>query len=142
MVLDTSAGFRPMGRLYGALPYRLAEFVAMDDETLTKGDIGNLESGEIDLAATADTALVGPIMETQVCVDSTTLVKCIADPDVIMAVYDANVRVPGETLDLTGATGAQALTTSANKEFIVIADSAADELTLVVFNKHAFFPGK
>ncbi|NCW58357.1 MAG: hypothetical protein EBV65_11920, partial [Gammaproteobacteria bacterium] len=42
-----------------------------DTETLTKGDFANLETGEIDLAATGDTTLLGAIQQTAAGTDST-----------------------------------------------------------------------
>ena len=130
---DTSKGFRYRGRISGG-PATIQDILCKDNETLSRGDMANLESGEIDLGATADTNFLGMIQETQVGVDSTTRYKVIVDPDAIYGVYDANARLKGATLDLTGATGQQAVTTSSNKEFVVWAESAADEETLVVFN--------
>jgi hypothetical protein len=112
----------------------IQDLLFKDTETLTKGDMVNLETGEVDLAATADTALLGIALETIAGTDSTTRIKCIVDADAIYGVYDANARVKGATLDLSGTTGAQTIGASSNKEFVVYADSAADEETLVIFN--------
>lgn len=105
-----------------------------DTETITKGDLVNLESGEVDLAATADTNLLGAAEETVAGTDSTSKIDVITNPDAVYAVVDNNARVKGATLDLTGSTGAQGVTTSSNKEFVVHADSAADQPTLVRIN--------
>lgn len=136
---DTSLGFRYRGRISGGSP-TIMDLACKDSETLSKGDIANLESGEIDLAATGDANLLGVIMETQAGVDSTTRFKVIVDDDAIYGIYDPNSRVVGATLDLAGATGAQTVASSSNKEFVVFAESSALEETLVVFNtgKHAF----
>jgi hypothetical protein len=137
-VTDTTAGFRFMGRMSkGSTTIIRLKF--KDTETLTKGDMLNVESGEIDLGATGDTALIGIALKTIAGVDSTTEIEVIADDDAIYAVYDPNARVVGAFLDLTGATGAQSVGSATNNEFIVIAPSAADELTLVRINpvKHA-----
>jgi hypothetical protein len=96
--------------------------------------MANLESGEVDLGATGDTALLGIIMETGAGTDSTTRVKVIVDSDAVYGVYDANARLKGATLDLSGATGAQTVAASSNKEFVVYAESTAAEETLVKFN--------
>lgn len=135
---DTSKGFRYRGRISGG-PATIQDLLCKDNETLSKGDMANLETGEIDLGATADTNLLGVIMETAVGVDSTTRFRVIVDSDAIYGVYDANARLKGATLDLAGTTGAQTVATSSNKEFVVYAESTADEETLVVFNvgKHA-----
>ncbi len=130
---DTSAGFRFRYRLSGG-PATIQELTFKDTETLTKGDMVNLESGEIDLGATADTALLGVVLETKAGTDSTTTIKVITDNDAVYGVYDANARVKGATLDLSGATGAQTVTTSSNKEFVVVEASTASEETLVRFN--------
>lgn len=130
---DTSLGFRYRGRISGGAA-TIQDILCKDTETLSKGDIANLESGEIDLAATADTNLLGLIMETQAGTDSTTRYKVIVDSDAIYGIYDPNTRLKGATLDIAGATGAQTIATSSNKEFVVWAESTAAEETLVVFN--------
>ena len=138
-VVDTSLGFRAMGRMSGG-PTTVQTHTFKDDETLYKGDLVNLESGEIDLAATGDTALLGVVQKTTVGTDSTTTVEVITDPDMVYAVYDANVRAAGALLDISGAAGAQTIAAASNNEFIVVAPSAADELTLVRINpaSHAY----
>ena len=59
---DTSKGFRPRYRLCGA-PFTVQSLLFKDTETLTKGDLVNLETGEVDLAATNDTAILGKVMQ-------------------------------------------------------------------------------
>lgn len=131
---DTSTGFRFRGRISGGAP-TIQDLLFKDTETLTKGDLVNLESGEVDLAATADTNLLGMVLEVGVAgTDSTTKIKVIVDDDAIYGVYDANARLKGATLDIAGATGAQTVAASSNKEFVVYAPSTASEETLVVFN--------
>lgn len=135
------AGFRFSYRLNGGAP-TVQTFFTKDTETLTRGDIANLESGEIDLGATADTNLVGAIMQTAAGTDSTTEYQVITDDDAVYSVVDNNARVVGATLDLTGATGAQGLTTSSNKEFVVVAPSTATQETLVKINVGKHFKNK
>ena len=133
MAVDSNAGFRYMGTIsggFGADPM-VQKLKFKDDETLYKGDMVNAESGEADLAATGDTAFLGIAMETKTGVDSTTEIEVICNPDAIYAVYDANARTIGTLLDLTGAAGAQGVTTSSNGNFVVVANSGADEWTLV-----------
>lgn len=130
---DTSAGFRYRYRLGGGAP-TIQYLTCKDTEVLTKGDIANLETGEIDLGVTTDTALLGVILETKSGTDSTTVYGVVTDKDAVYSVYDANARVKGATLDLSGATGAQTVATSSNKEFIVVEASSASEETLVMFN--------
>ena len=105
-----------------------------DTETLTRGDMLNVESGEVDLCATGDAAIAGVFVGpenpddavdgkpgTVSGTDSTTLVKVIVNPD---AVYedanDTSARLAGATLDISGATGAQTLAASSNTELVVV----------------------
>lgn len=127
------AGFTFRYRLSGGAP-TIESLTIKDTETLTNGDILNLESGEVDLGATGDTNLIGCCLNTAAGTDSTTKYDVLTDDDAVYAVTDANVRVKGDTLDLTGATGAQGVTTSSNKEFVVVVASSATEETLVRFN--------
>lgn len=127
------AGFRFRHRSGGG--FRTVQTLKFkDDETLTKGDLVNLEAGEVDLLATGDTNGIGVVLETKTGVDSTTEIKVISDVDAVYAVDDANARLKGATLDVAGATGAQGVAASSNKEFVVVAPSSATEPTLVRFN--------
>lgn len=127
------AGFTFRYRLSGGAP-TVQVLKAKDTETLTKGDLLNLETGEVDLAATADANLLGVCLDTAARTDSTTDVYVITDADAVYGVTDANARVLGATLDISGATGAQAVAASSNKEFVVVAPSTATEETLVRVN--------
>ena len=131
MAVDTSAGFRFRGRV-SKMPPTIQTLTIKDTETLTKGDLVNLESGEIDLAATNDNALLGVVLNTAAGTDSTTTYEVIVDADAIYGVYDASARVKGATLDISGATGAMTVTTSSNADVTVYAPSSADEETLVM----------
>ena len=127
---DTSAGFRFRYRLSGGAP-TIQTLTFKDTETLSKGDLVNLEGGEVDLAATNDSALVGAVLETKAGTDSTTTIMVITDQDAVYGVYDANARAIGATLDIAGTTGAMTVTTSSNADLIVVANSTAEEETLV-----------
>lgn len=135
------AGFTFRYRLSGGQP-TVQSLLCKDTETLTKGDIANLETGELDLGATADANLVGAVQQTAAGTDSTTRFEVITDEDAVYGVTDANARLVGATLDLTGATGAQGVTTSSNKEFVVVAESSATEETLVMFNVGKHYKNK
>ena len=126
-------------RLSGGEP-TIQDLTFKDTETITKGDLVNLETGEIDLAATNDDALVGVALETKAGTDSTTKLKVITDADAVYSVTDATARLIGATLDVAGATGAQTVATSSNKELICVATKSATEPTLVAINqpKHWF----
>jgi hypothetical protein len=132
---DTSLGFRYRGRIYGdSNRPTIQDILAQDTTTLYEGDLVNLESGEVDLAATADTNLAGLVAETKAVTDSTTRIRVYTDADIIMGVYDPVARVKGATLDIAGAAGSMTIAASSNKELVVYADSGANEETLVVFN--------
>ena len=108
-----------------------------DTETLTKGDIINIETGEADLGVTTDVAFAGQMLGAATPTeekdsngvltpgvvsgtDSTTIIKAIANPDAVYGVNDANARQPGALLDISGATGAQTVGASSNTEFVVV----------------------
>ena len=126
-------GFEWRYNVSGGRPLILT-FIMKDTETLTRGDMLNLESGEVDLAATADVALcgvfVGPENPNDATdgspgkvsgTDSTTVVKAIVNPDAVYAdANDTSARAAGATLDISGATGAQTLASSSNTEFVVV----------------------
>lgn len=153
------AGFNWIYNLGGGRPLELAFFMK-DSETLTKGDILNLESGEVDLAVTSDATLVGQMLGafdpadeknssgvlTSGVVsgtDSTTRVKVIVNPDAVYETTDENDRDAGATLDITGATGAQTLTTSSNTEFVVVEDkNQASDKTRVMITPTAHYLSK
>lgn len=128
---DTSAGFRYRYRLSGG-DATILTLTCKDTETLTKGDLVNLETGEIDLGATNDTNFVGAVLETAAGTDSTTTYKVYSDPDAVYGVYDANARAIGATLDIAGATGAMTVASTSNVDLIVVANSTATEETLVM----------
>lgn len=137
MATDTSAGFKYMGRLSGQPD--LIQKMTIADAAFAKGDLVNLESGQIDLAATGDTALVGVVLEAiSGGTTGTDQVEVTYAADAVFAVYDANARAVGATLDISGATGAMTVASSSNADLIVIADSTADEWTLVTFNANHF----
>lgn len=127
------AGFTFRYRLSGGAP-TIQSLLFKDTETLTKGDLVNLETGEVDLAAAGDANLLGVVLETKAGTDSTTRIEVITDADAVYGVSDANARLKGATLDITGATGAQGVTTSSGKEFVVQAESTAAQETLVRIN--------
>lgn len=126
-------GFHFAYRMCGAPP-TVQEIVAADT-AYVKGDMVNLESGQADLGVTTDANFLGAVQKTYSGLTAgTSTIEVIVDADAVYAVYDANARVKGATLDLSGATGAQTVAASSNKEFVVVADSAADEPTYVRFN--------
>ena len=140
-------GFEWRYNVSGGRPLILT-FLMKDSETLTRGDLLNIESGEVDLAATGDAALAGIFVGpenpddavdgkpgTVSGTDSTTLVKCIVNPDAVYAdPNDTSARLAGATLDVSGATGAQTVASSSNTEFVVIERKrqSSDETRLMI----------
>jgi hypothetical protein len=136
------AGFKFAYRLSGGAP-TIVTIKYKDTETLSFGDIVNLESGEADLGATGDTTLAGLVVSaTAAGTDSTTDAQVIIDPDAVYSVTDANARLLGATLDIAGTTGAMSVASSSNKEFVVMAPSSAAQETLVGFNVGKHFLNK
>lgn len=130
------AGFRWAGSIDGSEPI-IRRFVVADAEVLSRGEMVNLESGELDAGATNDSAFLGPCTEDVDNTDDGLTCAVITNPGAIYAVDDANVRAAGATLDL--GTGGLTVAATSNADFKVWADSAADEPTLVIFNgNHAF----
>jgi hypothetical protein len=127
-------GFQFAFRISKATP--TVQKVISADAALAKGDLVNLESGKADLAVTNDTALMGAVLVSQTGMDTTSdEIEVITDDDAVYAVYDANARVKGEKLDITGTTGAQSVGAPTNNDLIVYADSGADELTYVMISQ-------
>lgn len=130
------AGFTFRYRLSGGAP-TIQKIVAADT-SFKKGDLVNLESGQADLAVTSDANLMGAVIATYAGLTAgTSLVEVITDGDAVYGVTDANARAIGATLDIAGATGAQGVAASSNKEFVVVADSTAAQETLVRVNADA-----
>ncbi len=134
-------GFKFAYTLSGSAPM-VIDFPLAANTITAVGEIMNLESGYLDEGLTADTGLVGVALEVQ---DNTggsagdLSAKCIANPDAVYAVTDANARLAGATLDL--ATGALAVTTSSNTDLIVVAPSTATEDTLVMIIRTSHYLG-
>jgi len=123
-------------------------FLMKDTETLTRGDMLNIESGEVDLAVTTDAAIAGVFVGPEnpddategkpgivAGTDSTTIVKVIVNPDAVYA--DPNytsARLAGSLLDISGATGAQTVAASSNTEFVVVERKrqSSDETRLMI----------
>lgn len=130
-VVDTTAGFKFQYRMCGEPP-TLQHFLLKDTETISKGDLINAESGYADLAATNDVAFLGASVSPTVAgITHVTQIEVIVDDDAVYSVYDANARSIGDTLDIAGATGAQTVAATSNADVVVVANSTADQLTLV-----------
>lgn len=133
---DTSTGFKYEGRLSGQ-PDLVQQFV-MADASFVKGDVLNLESGEVDLGATNDTAFAGVAAQTKEGTASTDKIEVYYAPDAIFSVYDPNARSAGDTLDISGASGAMTVAASVNADLRVISDSTDEQRTLVTWNQNHY----
>ena len=133
---DTSAGFRYRGRRCGGPP-TIQKFVAASAATYHKGDLVSLTTSECEIAATDDKSFLGIVNETAVCdgvATTGTQIEVIVDEDSIFGVYDANARLKGAELDVSGTTGAMTVASDTNHDLQVYANSSATEETLVCFN--------
>lgn len=119
-------------------------YLFKDTETLTKGDFVNLEItsgvGEVDLAVSGDTSIIGTADETIEGTDSTTWIWIILDNqgDAIYRVTDATIRGETTELDISGSTGAMTLASDSDSDVIVQANSTALEPTLVRVHPRAY----
>lgn len=117
--------------LSGTAPI-IESLVIKNAAVLSKGELVNLESGEVDAAATADTALVGIA-----CADADNTadglsVDVIVNEDAVYRVTDANARAKGALLDI--GSGGLTVAAASNNDLIVVEASSATEPTLVTFN--------
>lgn len=126
-------GFSFRYRKSGGAP-TIQSLVAGFTGTITQGDTVTIAAGQISLGVTTATTFTGVALETKAVTSGVTKVEVVTDPDSVFGVTDANARVKGATLDVAGATGAQGVAASVNKEFVVEADCTATEETLVRFN--------
>ena len=140
-------GFAWRWNVSGGRPL-MQSFYMKDTETLTVGDMLNLETGEVDLMVTSDVAAVGVFIGpenpddsvdgkpgTVSGTDSTTIVLAICNPDAVYAdTNDTSARQPGALLDISGATGAQTVAASSNTEFVVVERKrqSSDETRLMI----------
>lgn len=134
MTVSTHLGFKFEYRMSNASP-TYQDFVVADT-AFHEGDTVNLESGQVDLGVSGQTTFIGVVTTTKSGMTAgTTTIQVLRDADAVYSVYDANARLAGATLDMDdGATGAQGVTGSSNKEFVVVETSTATERTLVKWN--------
>lgn len=131
------AGFEFRYKLSGGPPtiQRIAAGTAGLD--LKKGDTIILDAtSEASLGVSGSATFLGVVTADYTSLtQATDKIDVITDVDAVYAVTDANARKIGATLDVSGASGAQTVTTSSNKEFVVVATkNAAADKTLVKFN--------
>jgi RNA polymerase primary sigma factor len=123
----TGLGFHFLYCIGGGAP-AVRRFALSGEQQLVPGDIVNLGGGDPALAVTGDASLLGCVAEAA---NGENDILVIAAEDAVYGVADRHARAAGESLDLAGASGAQQVGEAVNNDFEVVADSTADEDTLV-----------
>lgn len=129
------AGFEFRYRLSGGPP--TIQDVVSGTATWKKGDMALLGVANTAILGVTGSATFLGVVEADYSglTAGTSKVQVIVDPDAVYACTDANARNIGASLDIAGASGAQSLASSSNKEFVVVATkAAAADKTLVKFN--------
>lgn len=129
------AGFTFRYRLSHGTP--TIQQIVSAETSWKKGDMALLNaSSQAAIGATGSATFLGVVLaDYSSLAAGTDKVDVIVDTDAVYAVTDANARNIGATLDISGATGAQTVTTSSNKEFVVAATKGAtSDKTLVRWN--------
>lgn len=135
------AGFEFRYKQAGGLP--TIQQIVSGTATWKKGDTAILNaSAQAILGVTGSATFLGVVQADYANLTTgTDKVDVVTDVDAVYAVTDNNARNIKATLDVSGASGAQALAASSNKEFVVVSTkNAAGDKTLVKFNlgKHIF----
>jgi uncharacterized protein YbcI len=123
------AGFTYRYRLGGGDP-TLRRF-ATANSGFAAGDMLNFAAGALSVGTTGDAALLGAVHEVGPHGPDGHTVTVVVDGDAVYGVLDPNPRARGAALDLTGVTGGHGVAAGRTAELTVVADSAADEETLV-----------
>jgi uncharacterized protein YbcI len=126
------SGFAFRYRLSGQRP-TIEQFESSGAQKITRGDMLALDRGGLELARTGDSALVGAAVET-LDGDQRSSIRAIVDADAVYGVVDAQMRLKGAPLDLSGNGGGQGVAIGPNGDFVVDVDSGADDETLVFIN--------
>lgn len=124
------SGFKWAWNEGGGAPI-IQTFVVKNAAVITEFSILNFESGEVDLAATNDTELIGVAVEAADNTADGLSVRVMVNNDSVWAVDDANARTVGDTLDI--GSGALTVAASSNVDLVVVRTSSATEPTYVKF---------
>jgi RNA polymerase primary sigma factor len=123
----TGLGFHFLYCIGGGAP-AIRRIAGSRKQELVPGDIVNLGDDGPVLAVTGDVSLLGSVAESG---NGGTDMLVIAAEDAVYGVADPHARAAGESLDLAGGSGAQTVAEAVNNDFEVVADSSADQQTLV-----------
>jgi RNA polymerase primary sigma factor len=98
--------------------------------------MASLVGGFAALAATGDRVLLGCVIERVATPESQ--MNVVVTEDAVYAVADRHARSVGASLDLAGGSGEQTVSEPVNNDFEVVADSTADQETLlrIAFGRH------
>lgn len=124
------SGFRFKYMLNGGVVY-LTSFTVKTGESITKGDMCKITSGEAEPADTSNTTLFGVAANDA---DAGETIK-LYPLDSVYAAVDANSRSCGDVLDLNGTS--DGLATAVNDDIIVVRNSTDSEDTLVTLHSNA-----
>jgi uncharacterized protein YbcI len=123
------AGFEYAYRLDGGEP-TVREFPNRDGR-VSVGDLVSFRDGAIEPATTGNGALIGAARDVSETGHNGPVAFVVVDPDAVYAVGDTFARVSGAPLDITGSSGAQGVGPSVAAQLSVVADSGAEDVTLV-----------
>jgi len=129
------AGFEFRYKVSGGPP--TVQSIVTTDTAYKKGDTVLIDAlSRASLGVSGSATFIGVCLADYASLTAgTSKIDVLVDPDAVFAVTDANARNIGATLDVSGATGAQTVTTSSNKEFVVVnTKAAASDKTLVRWN--------
>lgn len=124
------AGFRFKYMVNGGVVY-LTSFTVKTGESISKGEMCKITSGDAELADTSDTTIFGVAANDA---DAGETVK-LYPPDSVYGVVDANGRSCGDAIDLNATS--DGLATAANDDFVVVRNSTDSEDTLVTLHSNA-----
>jgi RNA polymerase sigma factor (sigma-70 family) len=117
-------------------PPATRRFTPSSEPALVPGDMASLVGGVPALAATGDRAFLGCVIERVASPEPN--VNVVVTEDAVYAVADRHARSVGASLDLAGGSGEQTVSEPVNNDFEVVADSTADQETLlrIAFGRH------
>lgn len=124
--------FRECGK-----PPTVLDILSAISTAMSKGDmveIGATTAGRVDTAIHSDTTIIGVVQESITAANmtaGTTRIRVIVDEDAVYGVTDANARLVGATLDISGATSVMTVGASSSATLVVVRESGATEETLV-----------
>ena len=124
------AGFIFKYMLGGGVVY-LTSFTVKAEESINKGDMCKITSGEAEPADTSDATMYGAAANDA---DAGEIVK-LYPPDSVYAVVDANARSCADVLDLSNTSNGVAA--KSNDDLIVVRNSGASDDTLLTLHSNA-----